>query len=424
MKVAVDTYGCTRNRADEEIIKGQLKDSEGIEESDLESSDIVVLNTCGVKNKTQSKMLNRIKRYREEGKKVLVAGCLPKINRKILEERKALMIGPNSIEKIPEALEELQEGKRSVYLSQQKESKLKMDKEIQRGLTGIVPIAEGCLGDCSYCGVKHARGDLESYSIEEITRSIQSLIEKGKKQIYLTGQDTGCYGYDNDENLPKLLREILKLDEDFKIRIGMMNPEHALEIKDELIDIYEDSRIYSFLHLPVQSGSNKVLEQMNRRYRVEDFKGVVKDFKKKVENLNLATDVIVGYPTENESQFQETLELVKETQPDVVNISRFYPRPGTKAEELDPHPSETLKERSRELTDLSEDISLKRNEEYLGRQMNAFITEETDQCLTARAENYKKIKLSEKKGREPGEEAKVKIKGIGSRGLRGEILNT
>lgn len=424
MKIAVDTYGCTRNKADGELIKGQIKDSENLEESDIESSDIIILNTCGVKNKTQSKMLNRLKRYREKGKKVLVAGCLPKINQKELEDREAAMTGPDSISKIPKALKELQEGEKPIYLDGEKEEKLNMNKKISKGVTGIIPIAEGCLGNCSYCGVKNARGSLYSYPSEKILEEAKRMIKDGKKQIYLTSQDTGCYGYDQDKKLPELLEELNNIDGDFKIRVGMMNPEHAMEIKEELAREINKDKVYSFLHLPVQSGSDKVLDDMNRNYTSKEFRKLVGYFKKEIEDLNLATDVIVGYPTEDKGNFKETIELLREVKPDVVNISRFYPRPNTEAEDLDQLSSQVLKQRSKKLSNKTREISLERNRTYLNKEKEALVTEEKSRMYIGRLGNYKKIQIKKNPRISLGDEVKVRVTEASARGLKGKLINT
>ena len=434
MKVAIDTYGCTRNKSDEELIKGQIEKDEKLEETkDIDEADTVILNTCGVKNKTQSKMINRLKRYRKKGKKVLVTGCLPRINTEILEEHEAAMTDPNTIEKIPEALEKIKKGKKPVYTSEKRGNKLEEKKKIRKGITGILPIAEGCLGNCSYCGVKKARGNLYSYPENSIIEEIKRLIQKGKKQIYLTSQDTGCYGLDKkDTNLPKLIRKITEIDEEFKLRIGMMNPEHLKkqERRKELIKSMKNPKIYKFIHLPIQSGSNKVLKDMNRKYTVEEFKKIAGDLEKNIKELNLATDVIVGYPTEKEKHFQETIKLIKEIKPDVTNISRFHPRPNTEAEKLEPHNSQVLKKRSKKLSQITQKISKNKNKQYIDKEKEVMITELTKNKITARTNNYKKVRIQENKEKdknqlkelEKGNKIKVNVISVGSRGLKGEIV--
>ncbi len=429
MKVAVDTYGCTRNKSDEELIIAQIRNHERYEESSIEKAGIVILNTCGVKNKTQSKMINRLKKYREQGKKVLVAGCLPKISPNLLKDQEAAMTSPNTIEKIPKALEELEKGQIPIYTENKvkekdRENKLKKPRETRKGITGIVPIAEGCLGNCTYCGVKKARGNLYSYPAKDVVHQVKKLLENGKKQIYITSQDTGCYGKDKEENtdLPALVQRITNIDKEFKLRIGMMNPEHFKKPgkRQRLIEAVKNPKVYDFLHLPIQSGSDKVLKDMNRRYTVQEFKEITEHLGKEIKNLNLATDIIVGYPTEKEKHFQETINLVKQVEPDVTNISRFHPRPGTEAQKLDPYKSEILKDRSIRLTEITQKISKKKNKLYIGEEKEILITEESQEGYTGRTNNYKKVKISKplQNIENTGKNLEVKITGSSTRGLK------
>jgi len=204
----------------------------------------------------------------------------------------------------------------------------------------IIPISEGCLGDCNYCSVKFARGKLKSYKIEDIIKQI-----KGKK-ILLTSQDTGCYGLDINTNLVELLKQVVKVKGNFQVRVGMMNPEHVLPILKDLVEVYKDKKIFKFIHIPIQSGSNNVLKEMNRRYTVEDFIKIVKEFRKQIPEIHISTDIIVGYPTETEEDFKKTINLLEKLKLEVINLSRFAPRPKTAALKLKQLPVEEIKRRS------------------------------------------------------------------------------
>ncbi|MEM4245459.1 MAG: radical SAM protein, partial [Candidatus Nanoarchaeia archaeon] len=188
------------------------------------------------------------------------------------------------------------------------------------------------------------------YTKKEILGEVKKAVKEGCTIIKLTAEDTGCWGKDIDEKLPDLLGEILKTEGNFKIRLGMMNPNHAIEFLDELIKIYNNPKMIKFIHIPVQSGSNKVIKDMKRDYKVEDFKKIVKRFRKEVRGINIATDIIAGYPTETEEDFKKTLELIKEVKPEVLNISKFAPRPKTEAAKLKQLRTEIIKERSKYLT--------------------------------------------------------------------------
>lgn len=175
--------------------------------------------------------------------------------------------------------------------------------------------------------------------------------------IYLTSQDNGCYGFDKKTNLAKLLKELLKFKGNYKIRVGMINPWYLMKFIDEMIDVYKDERVIKFLHIPVQSGSNKVLKEMKRGGNVDDFKKIFFKFRKefprqKFSDSTIATDIIVGYPTETEADFEKTLNLIKEIKPEVLNISSFSSRPRTEASKLKQLPSEIIKKRTRELNEV------------------------------------------------------------------------
>jgi len=197
MNIHIETYGCTLNKADTKIIEAQLKD---FELTSYENADIVVINTCGVKNSTESKMLTRIERCLEDGKKVIVGGCLPKINQDLIERFPVAIVDLNSYDKLKETVENIDNLPK--YYSDEHKNKMQFDHTCFQGDELVVEISEGCLGNCAYCGTKHARGNLTSYPIEDILNYISKY---KKEKILLTSQDTGCYGKDIGTNLAYLV---------------------------------------------------------------------------------------------------------------------------------------------------------------------------------------------------------------------------
>lgn len=346
MKVFIQTYGCAANQADSEQIAGILKQSNYELTKNEEEADAIIVNGCSVKNKTQSKILDYIRK--NKNKKVFVGGCLTKTLdiKKYVPEVRAVF-DTNSILKIPEILETEQD-----HFSDKKEHRIlspiiRKDKGI-----GIVAIGEGCLNSCTFCGTKLARGSLRSYRIGDIKRNVEKAVNEGCKTIFLSSQDDGCYGFDIKTSLPELLNELTTVEGSYKIRVGMMNPWHLNKILQELIESYKSDKIVKFLHIPVQSGSEKVLKDMKRIHTVENFKMAVKEFRSAFPNITISTDLIVGYPTEDEQDFELTCNLIKELKPEVLNISMFSSRPGTKASKLKQLPSEIIKERSRKISEL------------------------------------------------------------------------
>lgn len=343
MKVFVKTYGCTLNQGDSEIIKGTLSKEHKLVDSEKEA-DLIIVNTCGVKTTTQNKIISYVKKT-AKNKKVIVGGCLPSmVNIKKYAPEIIGTFDTKSTTKINKII---------------KKEKAKNEEEKILGKprvrvmkdAAIIPIAQGCLGKpCTYCSVKIARGELKSYKKEEILKEVKRAVKEGCNIIKLTAQDTGCWGKDFNEKLPNLLEEILKINGNYKIRLGMMNPNYALEHLDGLIEAYKNPKMIKFIHIPVQSGSNKVLREMKRSYTVEDFKKILGRFRKEIKNISIATDLIAGYPTETEEDFKKTIQLIREVKPEVINISMFSPRPKTEAAKLRQLRTEVIKERSKYLT--------------------------------------------------------------------------
>ena len=352
-RIYASVYGCPSNIADYEIAMGLLKEA-GFEIVDnMNKSDLNIIFTCIVKTPTEQRMVRRIQELTKTHKPLIVAGCMPKTSQRIIEKinPNASLVGPDSIEHIADVARVTLEGKKVVFVRDERKSKTGLPRIRKRKTVGIVPISIGCLSSCSYCAVKFARGELKSYPIEKIIKEVERLVKDGCREIWLTSQDSGCYGLDIGTNLAKLLRAICAVDGNFKIRVGMMNPMYVKDEKllAELIDAYKDEKIIKFLHLPVQSGSDKILRMMKRGYTVVDFVKIVERFRKEIPNLFLSTDIIVGFPDEAEEDFKKTVELLKKIRPNKVNVSKFGARPGTKAAKMKQLSIKTINERSREL---------------------------------------------------------------------------
>ena len=383
MSIYLETYGCTMNKADSEIIKALLKDQIT---DNFNEADVVIINSCGVKGPTEHKIRKRIREIQSLNKTILVAGCLPKISS--LDQN---VVGTNVYD-IPEALTKIVQGHKICIIKEKKQNKLCYPRNGD-GVNAIIPISEGCLGSCTYCAARFARGHLFSYPPESVVKTAEQFIAQGYKELQITSQDTGCYGMDTNDDLPSLLNRLVSLKGKFRIRVGMMNPNHVFNILDDLLSVYENEKIYKFLHIPVQSGNDDILHLMNRKYTTSQFVKICSAFRKKFQNLYLCTDIIVGFPTETEEQFRDTLELVKKIEPDKINVTRFSPRPNTKAAALPQFPDWIKKERSRALYKLRMDISLKINKQYTGKSLEVLINQQgkVKNTMIGRAFNYKPV---------------------------------
>jgi threonylcarbamoyladenosine tRNA methylthiotransferase CDKAL1 len=369
--VFVKNYGCSANLADAEALEGCIAKA-GYEIADSASAaDVVIYNTCAVKGPTENRVITALKRA-PRGKKLIVAGCLPVINfeRLCREVRFDGVVGPAAGAEIADVLRRVMEGEKVVALETALTAKpsLKLPRLWSNPVISVVPVSYGCLGSCAYCCVAFARGKLRSYKIKEVTERVQNDLVAGAKEFWVTSQDTACYGRDIATNLAALLRTLGDLEGDFRVRVGMMTPNLVADNLDELVEAFRNSKIFKFVHLPVQSGDDSVLKRMRRFYKVQDFKEVVGSFREAFPEVTVATDVICGFPGETRDAFENTLKLIDEVKPDVVNVSKFFARPRTAAAEMRDEfvESEEIKRRSTEAAKLVKRISLERNQRWIG----------------------------------------------------------
>jgi MiaB-like tRNA modifying enzyme len=306
------------------------------------------------------------------GKKVVVAGCLPLVNpeRLLREARVDGVIGPAAGDRIVEVANRVAGGQIVFALegSELAVPSLRLPRVRSSRVTSIIPVSYGCLGSCAYCCVVFARGTLRSYSVEQIVERAKTDLTHGARELWITSQDTACYGKDKGTNLANLLSGLCDIGGEFKIRVGMMTPNAALSILDDLLDAFSDDRIFKFLHLPVQSGDDDVLKRMRRLYSVLDFRKIVGRFRKSFPEMTLSTDVICGFPGESREAFAKTLGLIEEVKPDVVNVSKFFARPRTVAAQMkkDFVANAEIVERSRAATALAKRVATERNQRLFG----------------------------------------------------------
>jgi len=406
MMVYVETHGCSTNQALGEYLEGMLL-SKGFQlAADPEMADWIVLNTCTVKGRTERRMLRRIRelRTRHGGSRLVIAGCMPSVQADLIltESPDSLLFGTDQYSIIPDAL--------LGQTSPQREATVPFgQRPFHRPGIGVIPISTGCLGRCTYCIVRIIKGALHSYPAESILQEVRRVKALGAHELWLTSQDLAAYGRDGGEtSLPDLLERILKEAGETRIRLGMMNPSTAAPILDDLLEAFQDPRVYAFLHLPVQSGSNRILEAMKRDYRVEDWLGVVDRLRSEIPRFAVATDIIVGYPEESPSDFEETLDVLREANPDIVNLSRYEHRPGTPASRLRPLPGAEVKRRSRIASSLISDLTLDANRRWLGWQGHCLVSEKAPRGgYVARNRFYKPILIE---GGEPlGSFIEVKV---------------
>jgi len=357
VSIYFETLGCSINVSETESMKGLLAKYDFKIVEAPEDAFVIVVNICTVKGDNTA--LKTIRKLYEEfpDRKYIVAGCITKT---IIQDIKKIIpepsfISTHNIKEIVSVVEETINDNPISVIERSSDEKIGLPRIRKNPIIGIVPISSGCLGCCTYCSVRLIKGKLRSYSIQNITDEIKKDVQEGCKEIWLTSQDTGSYGKDIGTNLVNLLDEIVKIEGNFMIRVGMMNPNHALEMLDDLIKIYKNKKIFKFLHIPVQTGNNDILKLMKRDYGVEDFIKIVDGFRRNFERITIATDIIVGFPGETKEQLNDSVKLIEKTTPDVVNIARFNPRPGTEAAEIKQTlTGDELKDRTRLITQIFE----------------------------------------------------------------------
>lgn len=423
MKVYGEVYGCSANKSDFELGMGLLKQNGFLISKNPGEADVNIIFTCSVKGPTVNRMVERIKQLKKYSKPLIVAGCLTKTERELIEKiaPNASLLGPNSVGKIVDVAAKTIKGKKVVVLAYSKNPlmpKMRINKIID-----IIQIATGCLSSCTFCSTRIARGLLKSFRPNEIREAVINALQEGCKEIWLTSQDNSAYGRDIGITLADLLFSIALIKRQFFVRVGMMNPLHFEKAElQQLINAFSLPKIFKFLHLCVQSGSNKVLKDMKRGYTKQDFLSYVKMFREKIPRITLATDVIVGYPTETKEDFEQTYELIKEVKPDVVNISRFWPRKGTEASKLEQLPAKEVMRRSKKMHLLVKKIMLEKNKEWIGWKGNVLVDEKgKDNSFISRNIYYKPIIIKSDKDIF-GKIVKVEITGAKSNYLIGQLL--
>jgi MiaB-like tRNA modifying enzyme len=393
----LETYGCSLNSADSDIIAGILAVMDSNRVGSAEYADLIILNTCGVKEPTEDRVISRLEKLSSKKTPVIVAGCLPKISLKRIEEtipNYAAIIGPQSIASLSDIVPRVLKGESGIiHLDSDNVSKLRWLEGPPNSVICTIPICEGCLGSCAYCAVKFARGMVKSYSKRDIFDTVEKCVRSGYREIRITSQDLGTYGVDIDSSLVELTHMIDKIDGHHRFRLGMFNPNLVLESISELVQVVKSDHFFRFFHIPLQSGSNSILQAMGRRYTVEDWEQIIDTIRQNFDGSTIATDIIVGFPGETDQDFEKTMDVIARVRPSVVNISKYGDRPGTLSSKAENKvDTSTKKDRSRRLTKLVNKLLEENNRSWIGWTGPAIVTEKGSRGgLMCRNPSYKPI---------------------------------
>lgn len=375
-RIFVKTYGCAHNNSDSEFMMGLLQSYGYCFTESWQEADCLVVNSCTVKGPSQDSSVNLVKAARDHGKAVVLAGCVPTADGGLAKSLEGVsMLGVSQLDRVVEVVEQSLQGHQVSLLNHRSSMpSLDLPKVRKNQYVEIIPISGGCLGNCSYCKTKHARGSLSSYSEEAIlSRALQAVAE-GVSEIWLTSEDTGAYGIDIGSNIASLLHRVADaLPSHVMLKLGMTNPPYMLAHIDAVAEVLRRPNVFEYLHVPVQSGSDAVLRAMVREYTRADFERLVDGLRSQVPDLFIGTDVICGFPAEGEEDHQTTMDLVKKYCFPMLNISQFYPRPNTAAARLKRLPGQVVKARSTEMTQLFE--SYKTWDHLAGQTMRVWFSE-------------------------------------------------
>ncbi|PSP42868.1 tRNA modifying enzyme [Halobacteriales archaeon QH_2_66_30] len=380
----IETYGCTSNRGESQQIERALRDGGHRPADSPAEADVAILNTCTVVEKTERNMLDRAQELDEQTPADLViTGCMALAQGEEFE-RAGVDAEILHWDRVPEHVRNGECPTPSADTD-----------PIVDGVVGILPIARGCMSDCSYCITKRATGKIDSPPVEENVRKARALVHAGATELRITGQDTGVYGWDDGERTLHVLLERIceEIDGDFRVRVGMANPKGIHGIREELAEVFaEQEKLYNFLHIPVQSGSNEVLADMRRQHTVSEYVEVVETFDEYLDEWTLSTDFIVGFPTETERDYEQSLALLRETRPEKINVTRFSKRPGTDAAEMKGLGGQTKKDRSSELVELKMDVVGEAYESMVGTEREVLLVEDgTEDSLVGYDRAYRQV---------------------------------
>ncbi len=419
------TYGCSNNIAESQIMEKLLREK-GFGISDFDGADLVIVNSCSVKSVTENKIIHQLRSIQNNSpeKSLIVAGCMPEAEYDVLKEvvPQASLLSTHHIKEVAEMAEAVLAGEYVEILGKARLDKVLLKRQRTNPAIDIIPISSGCKSFCTFCSTKIAKGDLFSFPEEHIIESIRSSVAEGVREFWITSQDNGCYGFDRGTNLARLVNRIAnEVEGDYRLRIGMMNPEHARKLLPELIEAYKNEKVFKFLHLPVQSGSDAVLKKMWRKYSVDEFVEIIKCFRAAIPDITIWTDMICGFPEETEEDFEKSVQLVRDMKFDFVNISAYGNRPNTPAARLKQIPTEIKKERTRKMSALVVEMSKEMNEKWTSWTGIVLIDEYNEKKGTWIGRNYSYKPVILKGNFDFGREVPVKITGASTNSLFGEL---
>ena len=431
----IKTYGCQMNVHESEKLAGMLRSLGYTETENMENADVIVFNTCCIRDAAEQKVLGNIgavKKLKKLNPDLIIAvcGCMSQENgRAELFKQKyphvSIVIGTHNLHKFKDYLIQYQQTKKKVFEIWQSEKDICEDVDMYRtsNNNAWVNIMYGCNNFCTYCIVPYVRGRERSRAMADIITEVKQLIAEGYKYITLLGQNVNSYGNDfkDGTNFAQLLTELAHLDGDFRIKFMTSHPK---DLTTEVINaIATEPKLSKVIHLPVQSGSNKILKLMNRNYTVEHYKSLIKQIKDTVPNYFISTDIIVGFPHETEKDFMDTYNLVQEVNYGGVFGFMYSPRTGTIAEQMENQVPQDIKNaRVNKLLSLSKEIIKEQNKQLVGKTLETLVETEDDNYYYATLDCGKNVIIDKTINLTLPTFKNVKIKAISGNKLIAEFI--
>lgn len=429
MKLFIDTLGCQMNKSDTEKIFGMLSHFGYEKTEDEKDADLLIVNTCAIRQLSTDKAYSRlgywskIKKDKIKEKlsapKIAICGCVAQLEKGDLLKKFPyvdLVFGTRNINQLPKLLDEIKDSRICATDDAPLEEN---DYKIARNIStnAWLTIMEGCNNFCSYCVVPYTRGRERSREPQAIIKEARQILSDGFKEITLLGQNVDSYGknLEGNINFAYLLKELDKLDDitpEYRIRFTSSYP---TDITDEVIDVVKNSKhIAECFHIPAQSGNDRILKKMNRRYNVNQYKDIVQKIRKAIPNVAITSDFIAGFPSETEEEFLDTIKLIEELELDYANTAAYSPRPFTPAGKMveDFIDEEEKKKRLQILNDKVKEASLKSNEKYIGKVLRILIDGKKDNIYQGRAGNNKVVHLKDDKKYFTGQFVNAKIESV------------
>lgn len=431
-KVYIETYGCQMNLADTEVVLSILK-KQGYEIAENEhDANVILINTCSVRDNAEQRVLGRLgnlKKIKENKSKAVIGviGCMAeRLRDKLIDEKLSvdLVVGPDEYRNLPGYLESAFNGAKAVGV---RLSKTETYDDIvpyrEDGLSAWISVMRGCDKFCTYCVVPFTRGRERSRSLNSVVNEVRQLSERGFKEVTLLGQNVNSYN-DNGNDFADLLKAVSDVDKNMRIRFTTSHPQ---DLSDKLLEtIATNENICKYIHLPVQSGSNRILQLMNRTYTIEHYLGIIERARKLMPQVAFSTDIIAGFPTETEEDHKMTLDVMRQVRYDGAFMFKYSPREGTKAYKMkDDVPEEVKTRRLNEIIELQQQISTEINRGLIGETETVLVegySRKSNADFSGRTDTNKIVVFPVKEGIERGDYVKVKITGATSATLKGEFV--